>query len=214
MIRANGVLVLGQEQDSGGRFDVNQCFIGEMTGVNIWDHVLKDQEIARMSKSCLTGVGNVFQWRKFKAHIVGSVRIIKPSCWSKNIRDMICEHCEGCYIKNKLWKLFVDNLMCALIFYFFILPMSVESNSGMFWFGFPINWWDAKLKPSAPWRRVFSCHRQFACFTVSFYVCVGFLISSLLSLVEKLQSCKMQTSERMIKILHTPYLAILPTSLG
>ena len=214
MIRANGSLVLGQEQDSGGRFDINQCFIGEMTGVNIWDHVLKDQEIARMSKSCLTGVGNVFQWRKFKAHIVGSVRIIKPSCWSKNIRDMICEHCEGCYIKNKLWKLFVDNLMCALIFYFFILPMSVESNSGMFWFGFPINWWDAKLKPSAPWRRVFSCHRQFACFTVSFYVCVGFLISSLLSLVEKLQSCKMQTSERMIKILHTPYLAILPTSLG
>ena len=214
MIRANGSLVLGQEQDSGGRFDINQCFIGEMTGVNIWDHVLKDQEIARMSKSCLTGVGNVFQWRKFKAHIVGSVRIIKPSCWSKNVRDMICEHCEGCYIKNKLWKLSVDNLMCALIFYFFILPMSVESNSGMFWFGFPINWWDAKLKPSAPWRRVFSCHRQFACFTVSFYVCVGFLISSLLSLVEKLQSCKMQTSERMIKILHTPYLAILPISLG
>ena len=214
MIRANGSLVLGQEQDAGGTFDVNQCFIGEMTGVNIWDHVLKDQEIARMSKSCLTGVGNVFQWRKFKAHIVGSVRIIKPSCWSKNIHDMICEHCEGCYIKNKLWKLFVDNLMCALIFYFFILPMSVESNSGMFWFGFPINWWDAKLKPSAPWRRVFSCHRQFACFTISFYVCVGFLISSLLSLVEKLQSCKMQTSERMIKILHTPYLAILPTSPG
>ena len=214
MIRANGVLVLGQEQDRGGRFDVNQCFIGEMTGVNIWDHVLKDQEIANMSKSCLTGVGNVLQWRKFKAHIVGSVRIIKPSCWSKNIRDMICEHCEGCYIKNKLWKLSVDNLMCALIFYFFILPMSVESNSGMFWFGFPINWWDAKLKPSAPWRRIFSCHRQFACFTVSFYVCVGFLISSLLSPVEKLQSCKMQTSERMIKILHTPYLAILPTSLG
>ena len=196
MIRANGSLVLGQEQDSGGRFDINQCFIGEMTGVNIWDHVLKDQEIARMSKSCLTGVGNVFQWRKFKAHIVGSVRIIKPSCWSKNIRDMICEHCEGCYIKNKLWKLFVDNLMCALIFYFFILPMSVESNSGMFWFGFPINWWDAKLKPSAPWRRVFSCHRQFACFTVSFYVCVGFLISSLLSLVEKLQNANFRTHDK------------------
>ena len=185
-----------------------------MTGVNIWDHVIKDQEIARMSKSCLTEVGNVFQWREFKAHIKGSVKIIEPSCWSENIHDMICEHCEGCYIKNKLWKLFVDNLMCALIFYFFILPMSVESNSGMFWFGFPINWWDAKLKPSAPWRRVFSCHRQFACFTISFYVCVGFLISSLLSLVEKLQSCKMQTSERMIKILLTPYLAILPTSLG
>ncbi|CAH3118592.1 unnamed protein product [Pocillopora meandrina] len=81
VIRANGALVLGQEQDSkGGSFDANQSFIGEMTGVNIWDHVLKDQEIARMSKSCLTGTGNVFQWREFKAHIKGSVKIIKPSC--------------------------------------------------------------------------------------------------------------------------------------
>lgn len=81
MIRANGSLVLGQEQDSkGGKFEAHQSFIGEMTGVNIWDHVIKDQEIARMSKSCLTGVGNVFQWREFKAHIKGSVKIIKPSC--------------------------------------------------------------------------------------------------------------------------------------
>nr|XP_058952814.1 neuronal pentraxin-2-like [Pocillopora verrucosa] len=81
MIRANGSLVLGQEQDSkGGKFEAHQSFIGEMTGVNIWDHVIKDQEIARMSKSCLTGVGNVFQWREFKAHIKGSVKIIEPSC--------------------------------------------------------------------------------------------------------------------------------------
>ena len=119
MIRANGSLVLGQEQDSkGGKFEAHQSFIGEMTGVNIWDHVIKDQEIARMSKSCLTEVGNVFQWREFKAHIKGSVKIIEPSCWSENIHDMICEHCEGCYIKNNLWKLFVDNLMCARIFSF------------------------------------------------------------------------------------------------
>nr|XP_058946196.1 neuronal pentraxin-2-like [Pocillopora verrucosa] len=81
VIRANGSLVLGQEQDSkGGKFEAIQSFIGEMTGVNIWDHVIKDREIARMSKSCLTGVGNVFQWREFKAHIKGSVKIIKPSC--------------------------------------------------------------------------------------------------------------------------------------
>ena len=81
VIRAGGALVLGQDQDSqGGSFDAKQSFIGEMTGVNIWDHVIKDQEIARMSKSCLTGVGNVFQWRDFKAHLKGSVQIIKPSC--------------------------------------------------------------------------------------------------------------------------------------
>ena len=81
MIRGGGALVLGQEQDSeGGSFDANQSFIGEMTGVNIWDHVIKDDEIKRMSKSCLAGVGNLFQWSDFKAHLKGAVQIIKLSC--------------------------------------------------------------------------------------------------------------------------------------
>lgn len=81
VIRGGGTLVLGQDQDSvGGSFDASQSFIGEMTGVNIWDHTVKDQEITRMSKSCLTGVGNVYQWRDFEAHIKGSVEITKPSC--------------------------------------------------------------------------------------------------------------------------------------
>ena len=81
MIRGGSVLVLGQDQDSvGGDFKPIESFIGEMTDVNIWDHVITDQEITRMSKSCLTGVGNVFQWRDFKAHLKGSVQIIKPSC--------------------------------------------------------------------------------------------------------------------------------------
>jgi len=81
VIRGNGVLVLGQEQDSeGGSFDATQSFIGEMTGVNIWDHIIRDQEIMRMSKSCLKGEGNVFKWRDFKTHVRGSVKIIKPSC--------------------------------------------------------------------------------------------------------------------------------------
>ena len=81
MIRGGGALVLGQEQESvGGSFDANQSFLGEMSIVNIWDHVIKDQEIMRMCKSCLTGEGNVFQWRDLKAHVKGSVRITHPSC--------------------------------------------------------------------------------------------------------------------------------------
>ena len=81
MIRGGGVLILGQEQDSlGGSFDANQCFIGELTGVNIWNHVINEQEINHMTKSCLRGVGNVFQWSDFKSHVNGLVRSIKPSC--------------------------------------------------------------------------------------------------------------------------------------
>ena len=81
MIRGGGVLVLGQEQDSvGGSFQAHQSFIGEMTGGNIWGYVIRDNEIAHMSKSCLTGDGNVFQWRDFEAHLRGSVQIAHPSC--------------------------------------------------------------------------------------------------------------------------------------
>ena len=81
MISGGGTFILGQEQDSqGGSFDANQSFICEMTGVNIWDHVIKGQEIMGMSKSCLTGEGNVFKWRDFKDHVRDSVKIINPSC--------------------------------------------------------------------------------------------------------------------------------------
>ena len=81
MIRGGGVLILGQEQDSlGGSFDASQCFIGELTGVNIWNHVINEQEINHMTKSCLRWVGNVFQWSDFKSHVKGSVRSIKTSC--------------------------------------------------------------------------------------------------------------------------------------
>ena len=81
LIRGGGHLVLGQDQDKlGGGFEEYQSFIGEMADVNIWNHVISDQEIRRMSKLCLTGTGNLFQWSDFKYHRMGSVQIVQPSC--------------------------------------------------------------------------------------------------------------------------------------
>ena len=81
MIRGKGSLVLGQEQDSlAGGFQASQSFVGEMTGVNIWDRVLGGNEIASLSKSCLTGEGSVFKWSDFKPHAVRGVYLITPSC--------------------------------------------------------------------------------------------------------------------------------------
>lgn len=82
MIRGGGALVLGQEQDSvGGSFSENESFFGEMTGVNIWDHVISNGEIRRLSKLCWTEAGNVLQWSDFRAHVKGSVQIVyMPSC--------------------------------------------------------------------------------------------------------------------------------------
>ena len=76
VISGGGSLVLGQEQDSlSGNFNDAQSFVGETTGVNIWSRVLDDQEIAALTKSCLTGEGDVFKWSDFKNQTRGGVQI-------------------------------------------------------------------------------------------------------------------------------------------
>ena len=80
MIKTDGILIIGQEQDSfGGGFDANQCYIGELTDINIWSRVLNATEISSLSKSCHGGRGNVKEWSDFKAGIIGDVRVISPS---------------------------------------------------------------------------------------------------------------------------------------
>jgi len=81
VIRGAGSLVLGQEQGSvGGRFSASQSFVGEMTGVNIWNRVIDHLEIASMSKSCRSGEGNDYRWSDFKPHIIGGVHLVSLSC--------------------------------------------------------------------------------------------------------------------------------------
>ena len=72
--------MLGQDQDSlGGGFDAKQRFIGMMTNVNVWDHVLSTAKIEQMSKSCLSGEGNVYKWSDFINCREGKVRVVIPS---------------------------------------------------------------------------------------------------------------------------------------
>ncbi|XP_068690536.1 neuronal pentraxin receptor-like [Montipora foliosa] len=79
-IKTNGILTVGQEQDSfGGDFDPTQSYLGELTGLNIWNRVLSLSEILKISKSCHVGQGNVKKWSDFKVGIRGNVRVISPS---------------------------------------------------------------------------------------------------------------------------------------
>ena len=80
VIRSGGSLTLAQEQTSpGGGFDFDQCFIGMLTNVNVWDHVLPLGEIEKMSKSCLSGEGNVYRWSDFIHGLKGETRVFIPS---------------------------------------------------------------------------------------------------------------------------------------
>ena len=80
-IRGGGSLVLGQEQDEvEGDFDDKQSFVGNLSGVNVWDHVISAHNISRMSEACTTEEGNVISWFDLeKSDVKGNVTIIEPS---------------------------------------------------------------------------------------------------------------------------------------
>ncbi|XP_067166161.1 neuronal pentraxin receptor [Apteryx mantelli] len=62
-IKPQGVIILGQEQDTlGGRFDATQAFVGEITQFSIWDHMLAPAEILAMANCTSHLQGNVIQW--------------------------------------------------------------------------------------------------------------------------------------------------------
>lgn len=63
VVKNGGQFFLGQEQDSvGGTFDIEQSFVGEITNVNMWDRVLKSNEIELISQGCYNIGGNLIDW--------------------------------------------------------------------------------------------------------------------------------------------------------
>ncbi|XP_055512082.1 C-reactive protein-like [Leucoraja erinacea] len=63
VVKGLGQFILGQEQDSvGGGFDINQSFVGEITDVHMWDHVLQHNDIKKVSQGCLRYGGNIIDW--------------------------------------------------------------------------------------------------------------------------------------------------------
>ncbi|XP_004390286.1 C-reactive protein-like [Trichechus manatus latirostris] len=73
-------IVLGQEQDSfGGNFNKEQCLVGEIGDVNMWDFVLSPGEI----RSVYSGESfspNVLTWRALAYEMYGEV-FTKPRLW-------------------------------------------------------------------------------------------------------------------------------------
>uniref|UniRef100_A0A8C8S2E1 Neuronal pentraxin 1 n=1 Tax=Pelusios castaneus TaxID=367368 RepID=A0A8C8S2E1_9SAUR len=72
-IKPQGVLVLGQEQDTlGGGFDATQAFVGELAHFNMWDRKLSPGEIYNLA-TCSTKAlaGNVLAWAEANIDIYG-----------------------------------------------------------------------------------------------------------------------------------------------
>ncbi|XP_059180442.1 mucosal pentraxin-like [Centropristis striata] len=69
-------IVLGQDQDSyGGAFDINQSFVGMVSDVHMWDHVLSPCEIQNYASYGNSPPGNVLNWRELEFQTVGRVLV-------------------------------------------------------------------------------------------------------------------------------------------
>lgn len=65
---ANGIFVLGQEQDEVGRnFSAGEAFNGRLSQFNLWQNVLPEAEIVSLaSYRCVQSAGNVIAWTDFE----------------------------------------------------------------------------------------------------------------------------------------------------
>lgn len=71
-IKPQGVIILGQEQDTlGGRFDATQAFVGELAHFAVWDHMLAPAEILALANCTSRLQGNVIQWDDQAVEVFG-----------------------------------------------------------------------------------------------------------------------------------------------
>ncbi|KAM6909652.1 neuronal pentraxin-2 [Xenentodon cancila] len=73
-IKPGGVFILGQEQDTlGGRFDATQSYVGEMSDLHMWSHILSPSDIYSVA-SCGSHLrGDVIAWSETDIELHGGV---------------------------------------------------------------------------------------------------------------------------------------------
>nr|CAD7573337.1 unnamed protein product [Timema californicum] len=76
-IPANGILVLGQEQDRpGGGFSQAESFTGLMSSVAIWDYVVTSQQVVELATLCPHNhKGSLLSWAHFLVGIRGNLQL-------------------------------------------------------------------------------------------------------------------------------------------
>lgn len=76
VIDANGILIVGQEQDEvGGGFSESESFIGKLSYLDLWSRTLKAHEIQEYYNTCEPYQGDLYRWSDFKLNIHGKVKV-------------------------------------------------------------------------------------------------------------------------------------------
>ncbi|XP_078577692.1 adhesion G protein-coupled receptor L2-like isoform X1 [Branchiostoma floridae x Branchiostoma japonicum] len=80
-IPSSGELVLGQKKNNKEHdFNRNSTFLGDISHLNIWDHVLNESRLDNIWKDCtFTECGNAASWVDFRAGTRGAMTLRWPS---------------------------------------------------------------------------------------------------------------------------------------
>ena len=80
VITGGGVMILGQEQDEiGGGFNLEENLIGDVSQMNIFEHVLSANDIYNLAYSCDHVKGNVAAWGDFRETLYGEYHLTDRS---------------------------------------------------------------------------------------------------------------------------------------
>ncbi|KAG1936133.1 neuronal pentraxin-2 [Pimephales promelas] len=71
-IKPGGVFILGQEQDTlGGRFDATQAYVGEISDVQMWSHVLTPHDVYSLASCGGHMTGDIIAWSESVVELHG-----------------------------------------------------------------------------------------------------------------------------------------------
>lgn len=78
-IKSSGIVVVGNDKDGSG-FESRDAFVGSISRLNVWDHVLPRDTIALLSRRCGQEVGKILSWNGVKVgEFYGEVYVREPS---------------------------------------------------------------------------------------------------------------------------------------
>ena len=81
-IEAGGLVVLGQEQDErGGGFSAAESFQGQMTRLDMWGHVLTQEEVVGLAANCDPYHGNLLAWPDVHGGLRGQLKVQNLVDW-------------------------------------------------------------------------------------------------------------------------------------
>ncbi|KXJ84393.1 hypothetical protein RP20_CCG009862 [Aedes albopictus] len=103
-IEANGLFIIGQEQDSlGGDFSETESFVGKLAYLDLWGRALSGYEVRDHYHSCEPYQGDLVKWTDLKTKTVGTVKLQRSDFCQECERNLTLQNGVVAYFDNRAY---------------------------------------------------------------------------------------------------------------